>query len=163
MASNSRYAETLRDPRWQRRRLDVMAREQFTCEGCGSTDKSLDVHHGYYEYGKQPWEYPLQSLHCLCTKCHTIAGEQYKASKRTIGSLDINQTQRTIGYATGLWLSGSAESIECGEDEPFLAGVGEAWHLPLPTIASVLRQNRCLSRKLLREEIDRIARETVDA
>lgn len=31
----------------------------------------LHVHHTYYERGKQPWEYPLNSLQTLCWLCHS--------------------------------------------------------------------------------------------
>jgi hypothetical protein len=64
------YRELLRDPRWQRKRLEIMQREQFACQNCGATDLTLNVHHGYYEKGRKPWEYPSETLHCLCEPCH---------------------------------------------------------------------------------------------
>lgn len=64
------YSELLRDPRWQRTRLEIMERENFTCQECGAADKTLNVHHTYYAKGRAPWEYELESLHCLCENCH---------------------------------------------------------------------------------------------
>jgi hypothetical protein len=37
---------------------------------CGSTTATLNVHHKLYESGKEPWEYPLDSLLTLCEPCH---------------------------------------------------------------------------------------------
>jgi 5-methylcytosine-specific restriction endonuclease McrA len=51
------YFEKLKDPRWQRKRLEVMERAGFACEYCGSATETLNVHHGFYEKGKEPWEY----------------------------------------------------------------------------------------------------------
>ena len=72
------YEETLRNPRWQKKRLGVLERAGWRCEWCGGRDEELQVHHGYY--GKtaegerrKPWEYPDESLYCLCDSCHEKA------------------------------------------------------------------------------------------
>src|SRR5262245_31017055 len=76
------YMERLRDPRWQRNRLAVLERADWRCEGCGSRDVNLQIHHGYYERGLMPWEYPAEALYCLCDICHERAestkGEAYR-------------------------------------------------------------------------------------
>lgn len=64
------YKDLLRDPRWQRKRLEIFQRDNFTCTACAATDKELHVHHGYYEYGLMPWEHPDASLHTVCFECH---------------------------------------------------------------------------------------------
>jgi 5-methylcytosine-specific restriction endonuclease McrA len=64
------YGELLRDPRWQRKRLEVMQREDFTCQNCGAKNQTLNVHHRYYAKGMKPWEYDDDTLHCLCEPCH---------------------------------------------------------------------------------------------
>ena len=66
----NQYAELLRDPRWQKRRLDVMSRDDFSCCKCGSRTETLHVHHRYYIAGRQPWDYPDNLLVTLCEKCH---------------------------------------------------------------------------------------------
>lgn len=65
-----RYSEQLRDPRWQRKRLEIMQRDGFACIACGSTIKTLNVHHIQYVAGHAPWEYPDSELHTLCQDCH---------------------------------------------------------------------------------------------
>lgn len=68
--SNQSYIEKLRDPRWQKKRLEIMSRDDFSCQKCGDDSSTLNVHHGYYRTGNQPWEYPNSSLTTLCEDCH---------------------------------------------------------------------------------------------
>jgi len=64
------YYEKLQDPRWQKKRLEIMKRAGFSCEKCGSSSETLHVHHGYYAKSIDPWEYPNDTLWCLCGECH---------------------------------------------------------------------------------------------
>lgn len=64
------YNELLRDPRWQKRRLDILNRDQFTCTQCGDKETELHIHHEYYTKGTLPWEYPDDGLITLCAHCH---------------------------------------------------------------------------------------------
>lgn len=64
------YLAKLRDPRWQKRRLHIFERDNFTCRFCGATDKTLHVHHTHYERGKGPWETSSYGLVTLCENCH---------------------------------------------------------------------------------------------
>ena len=64
------YSELLKDPRWQKRRLEILNRDNWTCQICGAKDKMLHVHHTCYEKGKKPWEYPDKILITLCEECH---------------------------------------------------------------------------------------------
>jgi hypothetical protein len=64
------YSEKLKDPRWQRRRLEIMQRDDFTCLRCEEAENTLHVHHLYYVSGREPWDYPLWSYQTLCEKCH---------------------------------------------------------------------------------------------
>ena len=64
------YKEKLLDPRWQRKRLEVMNRDQFKCTDCGKETETLHVHHKFYLKGSEPWEYENEILTTLCYKCH---------------------------------------------------------------------------------------------
>lgn len=66
------YSEKLRDPRWQKMRLEIMQRDGWACQSCLSTDRTLNVHHRWYENGKEPWEYELKALVTLCEQCHEL-------------------------------------------------------------------------------------------
>lgn len=67
------YSEKLKDPRWQRKRLEIMERDDFTCRDCGSRDKTLHVHHCHYDKG-EPWEARDDILLTLCADCHESRG-----------------------------------------------------------------------------------------
>lgn len=64
------YWEKLRDPRWQQCRLRVMERDQWMCRTCYAEGVTLNIHHAYYEKGRDPWDYPEESLRTLCEECH---------------------------------------------------------------------------------------------
>jgi 5-methylcytosine-specific restriction endonuclease McrA len=63
-----KYSEKLRDPRWQKKRLEVMNRDNFTCLACGDSKSTLNVHHMYYN--GNPWDAHIDSLETLCETCH---------------------------------------------------------------------------------------------
>jgi hypothetical protein len=64
------YAEKLKDPRWQQKRLQIMGRDGFTCLSCGDSDKELHVHHLAYRSGTDVWDYDNDELITLCKDCH---------------------------------------------------------------------------------------------
>lgn len=69
------YLAKLRDPRWQRRRLEILNRDEFTCQSCFDTESTLHVHHRYYVKDSEPWEYPDHFLITLCISCHEFETE----------------------------------------------------------------------------------------
>ncbi len=68
------YHEKLLDPRWQKKRLKIMERAGFCCENCGNGRMTLHIHHGFYKRGFEPWDYPDETLKCLCADCHEDVG-----------------------------------------------------------------------------------------
>lgn len=62
------YSEKLKDPRWQKKRLEVMERAGWLCQICGDSDSELHVHHPRYVKGREPWDY--ENLICACHACH---------------------------------------------------------------------------------------------
>lgn len=63
------YSEKLSDPRWQKKRLEVLERAEWGCVNCGDSESQLHVHHLVYEKGKEPWEHDDQYLIALCKDC----------------------------------------------------------------------------------------------
>lgn len=78
MAEKKTYAERLRHPRWQRRRLEVMGRDNFRCVECGDEETELHVHHKTYVWGREPWDYPLDNFATLCARCHGLQKQDVK-------------------------------------------------------------------------------------
>lgn len=95
----STYLEKLKDPRWQRCRLEVMERDDFACRHCGDRESTLNVHHTYYERGLQPWEYDRESLLCLCESCHHKAEDVRQAVVFTLGQLTLGEQDRVLKFA----------------------------------------------------------------
>ena len=100
------YRELLRDPRWQKKRLEVFERANFECESCGSQNKNLHAHHRSYKRGAKPWEYPGESLECLCEECHLVATQQRDSLNKELESIDADSLSVLIGVAKGLAVQG---------------------------------------------------------
>jgi hypothetical protein len=101
MATKS-YYELLQDPRWQRKRLEVMQAADFKCERCEAGDKTLNVHHKIYRKGANPWEYQISELMCLCRNCHNEHHGWSEKLKELIANLDASNLEELVGYAEGL-------------------------------------------------------------
>jgi hypothetical protein len=85
------YAEKLRDPRWQKKRLEVLEAAGWACEWCSSSTKTLHVHHGYYRKGASPWDYGQEYLHALCYDCHERAEDERGELYRVIALIPPSQ------------------------------------------------------------------------
>jgi hypothetical protein len=64
------YSDLLKHPKWQKKRLLILNRDEFTCQSCSSKETTLHVHHFQYEHNKKPWEYEDDNFITLCEKCH---------------------------------------------------------------------------------------------
>lgn len=105
------YWQKLQDPRWQKKRLEIMERAGFKCMDCDDSTETLSVHHSYYEKGKEPWEYHDQALHCLCAGCHEAradAERQLLLAFSRFGTSDVLTIAEGILYAANAGLAGKA-------------------------------------------------------
>jgi hypothetical protein len=64
------YIEKLKDPRWQRKRLQILERDNWTCRSCGDNQGTLHVHHMLYIKNLDPWDYKDGAYQTLCDYCH---------------------------------------------------------------------------------------------
>lgn len=64
------YFQKLLDPRWQKKRLEVLESAEWMCESCMDDSSTLHVHHKQYFNGREPWEYEAAQLAVLCAECH---------------------------------------------------------------------------------------------
>ena len=65
------YKDKLLDPRWQKKRLKILERDDFKCQLCGDTETTLHIHHKKYVKG-DPWDSPDIYLITHCEHCHTV-------------------------------------------------------------------------------------------
>jgi len=68
--SKKGYSKKLLDPRWQKVRLKILERDEWTCQLCFGDKETLHVHHLDYRHGAEPWEYEPHELLTLCWDCH---------------------------------------------------------------------------------------------
>lgn len=94
------YSEKLRDPRWQKRRLDILNRDAWTCRECQRKDRPLHVHHCYYISGRDPWEYEDSVFLTLCEECHetrqAVEHDVLLEFKRLLATQDLTSLNRVM-------------------------------------------------------------------
>jgi hypothetical protein len=90
ISSNRTYSEKLQDERWRKKREYILDRAQNQCQDCRSR-LQLEIHHCYYMYGFEPWEYPLDSLRCLCRQCHEKRGVKEQVFRSHLAQLTTTE------------------------------------------------------------------------
>lgn len=97
------YLAKLRDPRWQKKRLEILERDGWTCQKCYDSESTLHVHHRWYTKGADPWECPDYQLVTLCEGCH-------EDETRT-----MPEELESLAYALKRnFFSGEVNAIMCG-------------------------------------------------
>lgn len=119
-ARREAYLKKLRDPRWQKIRLEVFQRDEFSCQHCATTTETLHVHHLYYEKGKEPWEYELDALMTLCEECHEAESAERGPKEQTLLS-----TLKRMGWSHEQVLDLAAAFNRHGRVHDFSAGLLE--------------------------------------
>ncbi len=86
---NKTYSEKLKDPRWQKKRLEIMQRDKWKCTYCFDSKTTLHVHHESYNKNTDPWNYDNDILITLCEHCHLIIEslKKYDSKVEFIGKL----------------------------------------------------------------------------
>lgn len=87
MNNPSEYLEKLKDPRWQKKRLEILERDAWTCQSCSDKTSTLHVHHLWYEDDVEPWDYPLGCFETLCEDCHVECAPK---------GINLNRIQRSL-------------------------------------------------------------------
>jgi hypothetical protein len=100
----SSYGEMLKDPRWQRKRLEILERDGWKCQtqACGTTTVTLHVHHRRYERGLSPWEYDGNDLVTLCEDCHAEVTRSRRELEALMGRLSLHELGFLVGFAKSL-------------------------------------------------------------
>lgn len=66
------YKTQLKHPKWQKKRLEIMQRDNFKCTICGCDDKQLHIHHLYYLPNTKIWDYDNEGMKTVCYEHHEI-------------------------------------------------------------------------------------------
>ena len=94
----SNYAQLLRDPRWQRKRLERLQASHWQCELCGDATETLHVHHTFYQRNLEPWGYPDEALKVLCATCHKSWHELRSDIQEGLNYLSKNEHERVLRF-----------------------------------------------------------------
>ena len=106
------YQQKLLDPRWQKKRLAILERDEWTCQKCFDSETTLHVHHRYYAKGKDPWDYHDALLVTLCAECH-----EYESNMRHKEEYLLLNILRHKGfYAEDI--HGLARALSCLDFDP---------------------------------------------
>lgn len=84
-----KYSDQLKHPKWQKKRLEILNRDNFTCKACGNIEQTLHVHHFKYQSGHKAWEYPDSNFITLCADCH-LEEEQFIKNEH-VGFIKISR------------------------------------------------------------------------
>ncbi len=111
------YSEQLLDPRWQRKRLEVLNAADFCCEDCGSDQKTLHVHHRQYRKGALAWEYSADELVSLCDQCHETRHKIQSRLNFVLSNINNSGLSELLGYAEAALVGYEATSIKVFDGE----------------------------------------------
>lgn len=84
MIRQSAYSEKLKDPRWQKKRLEILQRDDWRCQFCDNEKEMLQVHHLRYFKDAEPWDYDNRYLLTLCESCHKAESANRKMVENTL-------------------------------------------------------------------------------
>ena len=96
------YAETLKDQRWEDKRMHILRRDNNCCKLCGSYE-NLHVHHILYEEDTDPWDYDENYLITVCEFCHNRIHSQLQQNshlKERLRTISDDLVYRTMRYLT---------------------------------------------------------------
>ena len=106
------YSQKLKDPRWQKRRLEVLEKAKWKCQLCGTTTKTLNVHHLYYH--GEPWDVPSNALECLCEECHELRPHLNSYIAERIQFVPTRQLKEMANFFKALEMMGVAWRGQAG-------------------------------------------------
>ena len=125
------FKEQYFSPNWQRKRLEVMQDANFSCENCGDTDTTLNVHHKRYVKGRMVWEYERSELQCLCEPCHRT----HHDARASLDALLLRSSMSLQGVVA--LMTGIADG-NCELDEPANVPDGFTAEFELGILVSIL-------------------------
>lgn len=127
------YVQKLKDPRWQRKRLEILDRDGFMCRVCESDTNTLHVHHKCYLKSTDPWDYPDDTMVTVCEECHLTADRMRESIMIKVARLDHMSLAELGNILDGIL------DFDCDCDERWLALRDLATKLPAIDISDYCR------------------------
>ena len=79
-----------KSPEWQKRRAEMLALHNCTCQCCKSKDGHMHVHHVRYKKDKDLWDYRDSDLLVLCDSCHSFTHHTIDSARAFVGQVAIH-------------------------------------------------------------------------
>ena|SRR3989337_2519552 len=125
-----KYSDKLRDPRWQKKRLEILQRDNWTCQSCFAQENTLVVHHRVYHSNLEPWDYHDHALVTWCEDCHQA---EHGERPSQVALLD-----RNLAQAGADWQQVSRIGLAIASDGPRLLSEYD-WTVFANAIAEILQ------------------------
>lgn len=75
-------------PNWQKKRLEILERDEYCCQSCLDSDSKLNVHHKSYVRDRDIWDYPNYYFTTLCDDCHNQFHEKIEMFNDALARMD---------------------------------------------------------------------------
>lgn len=80
----TKYRDKLNSQEWRSFAAEEKQKQGGYCRACKRADVALQVHHIFYESGREPWHYKSDELVVLCDGCHKELHEQLAKFRRYV-------------------------------------------------------------------------------
>lgn len=91
------YSEKLKDPRWQKKRLEILERDKFSCQTCKDDKTELHIHHKKYGH-ENPWDNENEDLITCCKHCHKLLSDLQTDNINISEIIRKNEFYIVLGY-----------------------------------------------------------------
>ena len=128
----SAYRELLRRSEWQKKRLQILERDNWRCVWCHDANVNLQVDHKRYERGKMPWEIGDQYLQTLCERCHVRATNLRDRIRDLVADMNLYELPIIITTIEHFWGDAAMAKATALPAATARAG-GRLWAPAVPT------------------------------
>jgi len=138
-----KYSEKLKDPRWQKKRLEIMEKDNFKCRDCGDSQNTLSVHHCHYEKG-DPWDTDSEFLMTLCDDCHATRQLFEDRAREHLGRMFASLTQKQVSDLAYNFaqVAEMRSMIDCSPERVLKDGTKDCWFRGMETPILIEGHNR---------------------
>lgn len=116
-------------PRWHELRAQHQIRTQCTCDRCNGPATPGQLHHTFYEFGRQCYEYPTESFRYLCEECHELMDKLRKQIGMEQQHLTPDQLEEVFGFIQGMGLRNRTDENLDVLSFRWMTGVAKAWNI----------------------------------
>lgn len=93
------YREKLQTKEWKSFSRSMKEQKGNSCEICKRGDMTTEVHHWFYDFDREPWQYMPDEVAVLCSECHREMHTQLRAFRKHVFSKMNAQQFRVLNGA----------------------------------------------------------------